>query len=121
MQRTTESAAIPVAAPHDFGQQAPRVGTTRQEVAFFTRETSVGTTRKNYDMKSALQRTMAELKADVAEALHNKTRQQQEQAAREESELLTKAPLADLLVAEVVGIATQALCFGRSVGASILI
>jgi hypothetical protein len=70
---------------------------TRRELAVFTRETSVGTSMTDYDLKSGLQRILVALKADVAANRQEQTRQQQEKAAQEEAELLSKASLSDLL------------------------
>jgi hypothetical protein len=70
---------------------------TRRELAAFARETSVGTSLTDYDMKAGLQRILVALKADVAANLQEKVRHQQELAAQEEAELLTKASLSDLL------------------------
>jgi hypothetical protein len=70
---------------------------TRRELAAFTRETSVGTSVTDYDMKAGLQRILVALKADVAANLQAKGRRQQELAAESEANLLKKAPLSDLL------------------------
>jgi hypothetical protein len=70
---------------------------TRRELAAFTRETSVGTSMTDYDMKAGLQRILVALKADLAANLQEKARHQQELAAQEEAQLLTKAPMSDLL------------------------
>jgi hypothetical protein len=70
---------------------------TRRELAAFTRETSVGTSVTDYDMKAGLQRILVALKADVAANLQEKARRQQDQAAQAEAELLANASLSDLL------------------------
>jgi hypothetical protein len=69
------------------------------QVFSHTREVSLGTSLFTYldKWKEALPGLMASLKADLAADLQAKIRQRQEQAAREEAELLTKASLSDLL------------------------
>jgi hypothetical protein len=86
--------------PSDFRVSVTLTATetaTGTQASSHTREFSFGTSIFKVKLKEALPGLMASLKADLAADLQAKTRRQQEQAARAEAELLTKASLSDLL------------------------
>jgi len=72
---------------------------TGTPVSSHAKEHSFGTSMFGFKMKEALPPLMAALKADLAADLQTRIRAKQEQTAREQSELLNKASLADLLAA----------------------
>ena len=90
--------------PSDFRARVTLTATetaTGTQVSSHAREVSFGTSLVNWRWKDALPGLMAALKADLAADLvadlRAKARRQQEQVARAEAELFTKASLSDLL------------------------
>jgi hypothetical protein len=86
--------------PADFRVRIALTATetaTGLQVSSHTREVSLGTSVFDVKLNEALPGLMAALKADLVADFQAKTRRQQEQVAREEADLFTKASLSDLL------------------------
>ncbi len=79
---------------------------TKQVICRRTREASPGSTRRDYQLKPALQRMMAALRADMVTDILDRIHRNRKQAEQTQAEAFAKAALPELLVASDQSVAT---------------